>query len=103
VHPDHLEELILHYERAGHPNELIQLMEQGLGQEGAHSGVFTELGVLYSKYMPSKLMEHIKVCNTNIFVLQNIRLGTLHTAGMYLTKMLRVHRSFGPECTYRNC
>lgn len=61
VHPDHLEELILEYERAGHPNELIQLMEQGLGQEGTHSGIFTELGVLYTKYNPSKLMEHIKI------------------------------------------
>lgn len=27
-HPDHVEELIQHYERAGHPTELIQLMEQ---------------------------------------------------------------------------
>merc|ERR1719253_1227198 len=61
VHPDHLEELILHYERQGHPEELMLLMEQGLGLESAHAGVFTELGVLYSKYNPSKLMEHIKI------------------------------------------
>lgn len=27
-HPDHVEELIQHYERAGHPTELMQLMEQ---------------------------------------------------------------------------
>jgi len=61
VHPDHLEELILHYERAGHPEELINLMETGLGAEGAHAGVYTELGILYSKYKPEKLMEHIKI------------------------------------------
>ena len=63
VHPDHLEELTLLYESEGHPQELIQLMEQGLGLEGAHSGIFTELGVLYSKYQtsPTKLMEHIKI------------------------------------------
>lgn len=60
-HPDHVEELIQHYERAGHPTELIQLMEQGLGLEEAHSGVFTELAVLYTKYSPEKLMEHIKI------------------------------------------
>lgn len=60
-HPDHVEELIQHYERAGHPTELIQLMEQGLGLEEAHSGVFTELAVLYTKYGPEKLMEHIKI------------------------------------------
>lgn len=39
----------------------MQLMEQGLGLENAHAGVFTELGVLYSKYNASKLMEHIKI------------------------------------------
>ena len=61
VHPDHLEELTLLYERAGQPMELIQLMEQGLGLDAAHSGIFTELGVLYSKYVPAKLMEHIKI------------------------------------------
>jgi clathrin heavy chain len=61
VHPDHLEELIGHYERAGRSAELMQLMEQGLGLDNAHAGIFTELGVLYSKYLPEKLMEHIKI------------------------------------------
>lgn len=61
VHPDHLEELIGHYERAGRSTELMQLMEQGLGLDNAHAGIFTELGVLYSKYLPEKLMEHIKI------------------------------------------
>jgi clathrin heavy chain len=36
-------------------------MEAGLGLERAHMGIFTELGVLYSKYRDSKLMEHIKL------------------------------------------
>ena len=61
VHPDHLEELTSLYERSGATDELIELMEQGLGLDQAHSGVFTELGVLYSKYVPEKLMEHIKI------------------------------------------
>lgn len=60
VSPDHLEELITHYERFGHFEELMKLLEQGLSLESAHSGIFTELGVLYSKYQPEKLMEHIK-------------------------------------------
>jgi len=34
-------------------------MEKGLGLERAHMGIFTELGVLYAKYRPEKLMEHI--------------------------------------------
>jgi clathrin heavy chain len=61
VHPDHLEELTSLYERSGATDELIELMEQGLGLDQAHSGIFTELGVLYSKYVPEKLMEHIKI------------------------------------------
>ncbi len=61
VHPDHLEDLIGHYERAGKATELMQMMEQGLGLDNAHTGVFTDLGVLYTKYQPDKLMEHIKI------------------------------------------
>jgi len=61
VHPDHLEELITLYESTGNADELMTMLEQGLGLEGAHAGVFTELGVLYSKYLPEKLMEHIKI------------------------------------------
>mmetsp|Transcript_21954 Transcript_21954/g.32005 ORF Transcript_21954/g.32005 Transcript_21954/m.32005 type:complete len:1722 (-) Transcript_21954:178-5343(-) len=61
VHPDHLLELINLYERVGRPTELMQMLEQGLGLDNAHSGVFTELGILYSKYQPTKLMEHIKI------------------------------------------
>jgi clathrin heavy chain len=61
VSPDHLEELISYYETDGHWEELIKLLEQGVGLETAHAGIFTELGVMYSKYRPEKLMEHIKV------------------------------------------
>ncbi|CAM9388478.1 unnamed protein product [Ascophyllum nodosum] len=88
-HPDHVEELIQHYERAGHPTELIQLMEQGLGLEEAHSGVFTELAVLYSKYSPEKLMEHIKIywsrCNVTK-VLRACERALLWDEAVYLYK-----------------
>merc|ERR1719478_219170 len=61
VNPDELEELISSYEKFGHFDEVIAVMEAGLGLERAHMGIFTELGVLYSKYRESKLMEHIKL------------------------------------------
>ncbi|KAG7385041.1 hypothetical protein PHYPSEUDO_001977 [Phytophthora pseudosyringae] len=73
VHPDHLEELILHYEKRGHSAELLKLMEQGLGLEGAHAGIFTELAILYSKYLPSKLMEHIKIFHSRMNVSKILR------------------------------
>ena len=61
VNPDELEELISVYEQGGHFDEVIAVMEAGLGLERAHMGIFTELGCLYSKYKESKLMEHIKL------------------------------------------
>merc|ERR1719443_132094 len=61
VNPDELEELIGGYEKYGYFDEVIAVMEAGLGLERAHMGIFTELGVLYSKYKESKLMEHIKL------------------------------------------
>ena len=73
VHPDHLEELILHYEQAGRSNELIQLLEQGLGLDNAHTGIFTELGILYSKYLPEKLSEHIKIFWSRVNIVKLLR------------------------------
>ena len=39
---------------------MISLLETGMGLERAHVGIYTELGILYAKYVPNKLMEHIK-------------------------------------------
>jgi clathrin heavy chain len=61
VHPDHLEELIAQYEKCGHFDELISLLDQGLGQERAHVGMYTELAILYAKYKSEKLMDFIKM------------------------------------------
>jgi clathrin heavy chain len=58
--PDHLEELVMYYETAGHWGELIKLLEQGLSLDTAHAGIFTELGVQYSRHVPEKLFEHIR-------------------------------------------
>ncbi|KAL0481606.1 clathrin heavy chain [Acrasis kona] len=59
IHVDELEDLIFYYESRGYFEELIELLEKGLGLERAHTGIFTELGVLYAKYKPDRLMEHI--------------------------------------------
>jgi len=61
VNPDELEGLITTYENLGHFEEVMSLMESGLNLERAHMGIFTELGILYAKYRPDKLMEHIKL------------------------------------------
>ena len=68
THPDHLEDIIRHYEHYGYPDELIILLENGLPSERAHQGIFTELGSLYAKYRPKRLMEHCK----NYYVAGNV-------------------------------
>lgn len=61
VHPDHLDELISQYESSGNFEELIQLLDSGLGSDRAHIGMYTELAILYAKYKPEKLMDFIKL------------------------------------------
>ena len=61
IHAKKLADLISYYKDRGHFNELITLMEAALGLERAHMGMFTELAILYSKYKPSKMREHLEL------------------------------------------
>ncbi|KAH8238365.1 hypothetical protein KR032_005186 [Drosophila birchii] len=61
VHADELEDLINYYQNRGHFDELIALLESALGLERAHMGMFTELAILYSKFKPSKMREHLEL------------------------------------------
>lgn len=61
IDAEELPELVKIYERNGYFNELIALFESGLGLERAHMGMFTELAILYTKYSPEKVMEHLKL------------------------------------------
>jgi len=61
VNPDHLEELINCYNKFGYFDELISLLEEGLGLDQAHPGIFSHLAILYSKHKPDKLMEHLRM------------------------------------------
>lgn len=61
VHADELDELISYYQDQGFFEELIQMLEGALGLERAHMGMFTELAILYSKYKPEKMKEHLEL------------------------------------------
>ncbi|KAJ3481158.1 hypothetical protein NLI96_g7849 [Meripilus lineatus] len=61
VHAEELAAIVQLYERRGHFDEVLTLLEAGLSLERAHMGIFTELSILYSKYKPEKLMEHLKL------------------------------------------
>lgn len=61
VHADELQDLINYYQDRGYFEELIGLLEAALGLERAHMGMFTELAILYSKYKPGKMREHLEL------------------------------------------
>jgi len=60
-YPDHVDEVVTFYSDLGDFTQLVTLFEQGLGLEEAHIGIFTELGILYTKHVPDKVMEHCKI------------------------------------------
>lgn len=61
VHAEELADVVKQYEYNGYFDELISLLEAGLGLERAHMGMFTELGIALSKYHPEKVMEHLRI------------------------------------------
>jgi clathrin heavy chain len=73
VDAEELQDLVKQYERNGYFDELIALLEQGLGLERAHMGMFTELGIALSKYHPDRVMEHLKLFWSRINIPKMIR------------------------------
>ena len=73
VDAEELQDLVKQYERNGYFDELIALLEQGLGLERAHMGMFTELGIALSRYHPDRVMEHLKLFWSRINIPKMIR------------------------------
>ncbi|EPY28930.1 clathrin heavy chain [Strigomonas culicis] len=49
------------YESRGLWEDLYNVLKTAAGNQGAHMGVFTEMGVILAKYRPEKLLEHINM------------------------------------------
>ncbi|KAJ2335035.1 Clathrin heavy chain, partial [Coemansia sp. RSA 2681] len=73
VHAEELESMIRLYETGGYIDELCALIENGLGLERAHMGMFTELAILYCKYRPEQIMDHLKLYWSRINIPKVIR------------------------------
>eukprot|EP00764_Aduncisulcus_paluster_P010279 gnl/Carplike_NY0171/353_a491_1596.p1 GENE.gnl/Carplike_NY0171/353_a491_1596~~gnl/Carplike_NY0171/353_a491_1596.p1 ORF type:complete len:1732 (+),score=681.12 gnl/Carplike_NY0171/353_a491_1596:3-5198(+) len=58
--PEEIDSCISFYLSRGHVEHLIELLEMGTTHEKAHIRLFTELGVLYSKYSADNMMEFVK-------------------------------------------
>lgn len=61
VEADELMDLIEYYQERGYFQEIIDLLEQGLTLDRAHTTMFTEMGVLLSKYRSKQMLEHCKM------------------------------------------
>jgi len=68
---EHLPDVCSYYEERGHFDEIIALLDQGLSLDRVHQGIYTALGVMYSRYKEDKLMDHIK------FYYQKLNMATL--------------------------
>ncbi|KAI8065286.1 hypothetical protein BC940DRAFT_334946 [Gongronella butleri] len=73
VHAEELDAVVKMYERDGHIDQVMALLENGLGLERAHMGMFTQLATLYSQYAPEKLMEHLQLFVSRINIPKAIR------------------------------
>ena len=61
--------LIQLYERRGHFEEIIGLLEAGLSLERAHMGIFTELSILLGKYKPAKCKLKLSLLSSSVLIL----------------------------------
>ncbi|KAJ8904263.1 hypothetical protein NDN08_000787 [Rhodosorus marinus] len=61
VDPNELMEVVSFYESRGYFEEVIDLLDSALVHEKAHTGLFTELGVLYTKYKEEVVEDYVKM------------------------------------------
>mmetsp|Transcript_17587 Transcript_17587/g.26695 ORF Transcript_17587/g.26695 Transcript_17587/m.26695 type:complete len:1735 (-) Transcript_17587:150-5354(-) len=95
-YPDHVDEIVSYYSDLGYFTQVVSLFEQGIGLEDAHIGIFTELGVLYTKHVPEKVMEHCKVFFTKLNVSKVVRAcerARLFSPAVYLYMQNKEHDS----------
>jgi clathrin heavy chain len=93
-YPDHVDEVVTYYSDLGHFTHIVSLFEQGIGLEDAHIGIFTELGILYTKHVPEKVMEHCKVFFSKLNVSKLVRAcekARLFSPAVYLYMQNKEH------------
>ncbi|KAA8499470.1 Clathrin heavy chain 1 [Porphyridium purpureum] len=72
VEPEHMYDVVELYESRGYFDALLALMDAALLLERSHQALFTETGVLYTKYRPETVMDFAKMwwrrCNVPTFI-----------------------------------
>eukprot|EP01087_Luapelamoeba_hula_P010434 TRINITY_DN2768_c0_g2_i1.p1 TRINITY_DN2768_c0_g2~~TRINITY_DN2768_c0_g2_i1.p1 ORF type:complete len:1757 (+),score=359.13 TRINITY_DN2768_c0_g2_i1:174-5444(+) len=99
IHGDELDELIRQYEQRGFFDELISVLENSLGSDRNHSGMFTELAVLYSKYKPEKLEEYLRLFYGRFNSQKVLRIIEQNQQWKDLTWLLKADKEFSNAAT----
>jgi len=94
---DEIEDVLKTYERRGFFDQLITLMEAGVAATeagGAGAAIFTELAILYAKFKPEKLMEHIKLYQSRFQLPKVIRECERHRHFSELNLLFMQHQEY---------
>ena len=73
---------------SGYFEELMSLLEASLGLERAHMGMFSELSILYSRYKPEKLREHLELFWSRVNIPKVRKLAKLCWGVYFLEKTI---------------
>eukprot|EP00300_Choanocystis_sp_HF-7_P043132 c9748_g1_i1.p1 GENE.c9748_g1_i1~~c9748_g1_i1.p1 ORF type:complete len:1691 (-),score=465.27 c9748_g1_i1:35-4882(-) len=73
VNAEELEPLVRFYEARGLFDEIMGLLDGALGDERAHTGMFTALAVLYSQHKPEAVLPHLKLFRAKLNVPKVLR------------------------------
>jgi clathrin heavy chain len=65
------------------------MLEAALGLERAHMGMFTELAILYSKFKPQKMREHLELFWSRVNI-PKVRGGKKATRWMSICKRIEM-------------
>lgn len=60
------------------------MLEAALGLERAHMGMFTELAILYSKFKPQKMREHLELFWSRVNIPKVIQISMCTPFSPYL-------------------
>lgn len=61
IQAEELTAMVRLYESLGLWEDFVSVLKTAAGLQGAHMGIFTELGAMYAKYKPEKLLEHVNM------------------------------------------
>lgn len=91
IQADELESVSYFYQERGYFDELISMMEAALGLERVHMGIFTELAILYAKFRPSQLADHLNTFINRINIPRVIEVS--REQGMW-KELVTLHRAY---------